>query len=252
MAGDSTNGKRADRTNCGCEKTSRAALIELLRSYDFAQETLRDVWDFAVEIEALQALGLSANDFRWLTCKQYVKHARETTLWGGSARTFQPEGDLVFSKRSCFILTEAGVCYAHSVLFGTTTSDDAITATLSPAAPASHSPSENGPVRPVPHWNVDLRELRVNGEVVKRFRVPSPNQETVLSAFEEDGWPPHIDDPLPPKPEQDPKRRLNDTIKCLNQHQIRRLLHFLGDGRGRGVRWELLRCDSPPCANAKP
>ena len=76
--------------------------------------------------------------------------------------------------------------------------------------------------------------------LVKQFKLPSPNQETVLMAFQEEGWPPRIDDPLPPHPELDPKRRLHDTIKCLNHNQQNRLIQFHGDGTGEGVLWELL------------
>jgi hypothetical protein len=60
-----------------------------------------------------------------------------------------------------------------------------------------------------------------------------------LSAFEEDRWPPVIDDPLPPKPEQDTKRRLHDTIKALNRNQHRDAIRFHGNGTGEGIRWEL-------------
>ena len=64
------------------------------------------------------------------------------------------------------------------------------------------------------------------------------NQEAILTAFQEEGWPARIDDPLPPHPEQDPKRRLNDTIKCLNRKQSQSLIHFRGDGTGEAVIWE--------------
>jgi hypothetical protein len=37
--------------------------------------------------------------------------------------------------------------------------------------------------------------------VVKEFKLPAPNQETILTAFQEEGWPPRIDDPLPPVPQ---------------------------------------------------
>jgi hypothetical protein len=76
---------------------------------------------------------------------------------------------------------------------------------------------------------------------VKRFRLPARNQELVLAAFEEEGWPPHIDDPLPSRLDHDAKQRLHDTIRRLNQHQINRLIHFRGDGRGCGVLWESRR-----------
>jgi hypothetical protein len=60
----------------------------------------------------------------------------------------------------------------------------------------------------------------------------------VLCAFEEEGWPARIDDPLPPQQDQDSKRRLSDTIKCLNRKQSHHLIHFRGDGTGEGVVWE--------------
>ncbi len=65
----------------------------------------------------------------------------------------------------------------------------------------------------------------------------------VLTAFEEEAWPVRIDDPLPPHPEQDPKRRLHDTITSLNRHQRRPLIRFVGDGSGEGIRWESLGLD---------
>jgi hypothetical protein len=70
--------------------------------------------------------------------------------------------------------------------------------------------------------------------------VPAANQERVLAAFEEEGWPVHIDDPLPPSPDQDSKRRLHDTINSLNRNQKCPLIRFVGDGTGQGVRWEFV------------
>ncbi len=76
--------------------------------------------------------------------------------------------------------------------------------------------------------------------IVKQFNVPSPNQEAILAAFEEEGWPSAIDDPLPPQPEQDPKHRLRNTIQKLNANQKHPLLHFRGDGSGQRILWELM------------
>ncbi|QDV81768.1 hypothetical protein TBK1r_06880 [Stieleria magnilauensis] len=90
----------------------------------------------------------------------------------------------------------------------------------------------------MPEWNADSRRLQIDGQIVKRFKWPAANQEAVLCAFEEEGWPERIDDPLPPQPEQDAKRRLADTIKCLNRKQVNELMHFRGDGTGEGVVWE--------------
>jgi hypothetical protein len=77
--------------------------------------------------------------------------------------------------------------------------------------------------------------------LVKQFRLPALNQELILAAFEEEAWPPHIDDPLPNALGQDPKQRLHDTIKRLNRHQVNRLIRFRSDGTGSGIIWELWR-----------
>ena len=91
-----------------------------------------------------------------------------------------------------------------------------------------------------PCWDHEYRVLRVGRRTVKRYRRPSPNQELVLAAFQEEGWPRRIDDPLPPRGEQHPKCRLHDTIKWLNRRHEYRLIRFLGDGTGEGVCWEFL------------
>ena len=215
----------------------RAALVQLVEAFHYATDTRRDIWDFAIESDRLLATGLTPNDLRWLVCKRYVKHAKEVTLPGADGRVFQGASGLTFAKRSCFVLTGAGVSIAEVVHdemaeLRAAVLDSAIRQDVESAQP------------PVPHWDRERRELRVQGRLVKRFKVRSPNQETILAAFEEEGWPPRIDDPLPPRPEQDPKRRLQDTIKCLNRHQQNRLVRIIGDGTGKGVRWELARGNS--------
>jgi hypothetical protein len=85
----------------------------------------------------------------------------------------------------------------------------------------------------------DRQELFLGRVLVKRFKVPAPNQVLILAVLEEDCWPPRIDDPLPPQPELDAKRRLHDTINALNRRQAAPLIRFTGDGRGQGICWEL-------------
>ncbi len=207
------------------------ALAALLEAFDYAEDTQSDRWDFAVAIRHLRRIGLSPNDLRWLVKKGYVDHASEVTVRGDTGRDFRSTGDLTFTKRTCFVLTELGVSIARSV--------NGMPETLSGERPTD---AGNGQVRraPVVHWNAEARKLSVCGEIVKRFKWPASNQETVLSAFQEEGWPERIDDPLPPQPEQDSKRRLSDTIKCLNRKQNKPLIHFRGDGTGEGVVWELV------------
>ena len=207
--------------------------LSLLRSaYEYALDVNREAWDFAVAMEDLRALGTTDSDLRWLECKGYVNFAVETTLIGGVGRTFQPHGPLALAAATCGILTEAGYHFtcehgAASTIAGQNGRDPL----AAPRSIATPSPSR-------PQWDSDRQELRYEGQLVKRFKAPAPNQESLLAVFEEEGWPPRIDDPLSPHADQDPKRRLLDTIKCLNRNQKHALLHFLGDGTGQGVRWE--------------
>ena len=98
--------------------------------------------------------------------------------------------------------------------------------------------SVNGDVRP--KWDRDRRELRLGGQLVKVFKLPSPLQEAILMAFEEEHWPPKIDDPLPVHPDLSQSARFHDTIKSLNRNQKSCLIRFMGDGTGEGIRWEKL------------
>jgi len=216
----------------------RPALALLLEASEYAQQTSGNCWEFAVEIQQLREIGLSHNDLRWLVRMQFVEHAREVTVPGDNGRQFRATGDMTFTKRTCFVLTSDGVNAARQ---------------------ACDVRSDHEPPRPfmirvpdrsdaateprVPTWDAEKRVLCFDGQIVKRFKWHAMNQETVLAAFEEEDWPVRIDDPLPPQPEQDSKRRLSDTIKCLNRKQQNPLIHFRGDGTGEGVIWELVEQD---------
>lgn len=220
----------------GLDSKISSALVWLARSLDHASDTDRDRWDFAIEVQKLLALGLGASDLRWLVCKGYVEHAREITLPGEDGRVFHPTGNLTFTKRTCFVLTAAGLSAVRSQSTAESASCRAVDVFR---VDASHCPDE----RLVPHWDPDLHELHLNGQLVKRFKLPSRDQEAILAAFEEEAWPTRIDDPLPPLYTQDPKRRLQDTIKSLNRNQKNRLIRIMGDGTGQGIRWESIACD---------
>lgn len=90
-----------------------------------------------------------------------------------------------------------------------------------------------------PSYNPETGRLVVGERIVKWFRTPAPNQRAVLAAFEEEGWPERINDPLVPAPEIAIKERLGDTIRSLNRNQLEPLIRFRGDGTGKGVLWEL-------------
>ncbi len=183
----------------------REALTLLLEGRQFARQLQRDPWDLAVEISELQRSGLSRNTLRWLVCERYVRHATEIDSPGDSARTFYMDtsvGGLRFTEDSCFILTDEGISFVSRLLenFQPT---ERLVAGFSAEATAELT---------TPKWDCLRQELRLGDLLVKRFKVRAPNQERVLSAFEEEGWPACIDDPLPRCTDQDPKRRLHETI----------------------------------------
>jgi hypothetical protein len=103
------------------------------------------------------------------------------------------------------------------------------------SSPASGREGPTGLVRPAiadperPVWDETARVLWFRGLECKRFKRPAPHQETILAAFQEDGWPDAIDDPLAPG-------KLVATVESLND----RLQHikFGLNGVGTGVCWQ--------------
>lgn len=222
----------------------RTAFRPLLTGIQYAEQSKCDRWDFAVEIDQLTSRGLVPNDFRWLVRNGLVEHRREVTMESDNGRLFQATGDLTFPDRTCFVLSDEGIRLARRVL-GTNRpcskfheTDDALAEPPEDQRIGLTHDGADGGQDHLPHWDSQRRVLGVNGSVVKLFKWVAVNQQTVLCAFEEEGWPPRIDDPLPPHPDQDAKRRLSDTIKCLNRKQCHPLIHFRGDGTGEGVVWE--------------
>lgn len=213
-----------------------AALALLLDAFEYAEQTNSDHWEFAVEIQQLHDLGLTKNDLRFLVRKHFVEHASEVTVLGHDGRQFQSTGDLTFTEHTCLVLTSSGVVAAIESSKARSDSN-AMRALIVRTAVVSSA-------RPLPAWDPERRVLSIDGTIVKHFKWPAVNQEAILAAFEEEGWSARIDDPLPPQPEQDSKRRLSDTIKCLNRKQANPLIHFHGDGTGEGVFWELVKADS--------
>lgn len=204
----------------------RQALLHLLDALDLSRDTGCNRWEFALEINSLQQMGIRNSQLRWLVCKDLIEHALETTSSTSQERAFVPVRSLAFSLRSCFVLTDLGQQTALRL---------PVIDEMNAAGETSAATDDECSAKPL--WDSDLRELRYETHIVKRYRVPSPNQQMVLASFEEEGWPTRVDDPLPPHPELDPKRRLHDTIKSLNRHQQNPLLRFYGDGTGEGVRW---------------
>ncbi len=88
-----------------------------------------------------------------------------------------------------------------------------------------------------PFWDEKRRTLWLNGRLVKRYRQPAGNQEAILTAFQKQGWPAVIDDPLPEDWNFVPQVRLHEAIKALNRRQKAARIRFGGDGTGRPILW---------------
>ncbi|MEI8375765.1 MAG: hypothetical protein WCJ35_23325 [Planctomycetota bacterium] len=89
-------------------RAMRAAMAELAKALDYAQQARRTPWDFSVEIASLTALGLTASDLRWLVSQGCIEHARDISRPGDTARKFQRCENLAFARDTCFVLTEVG------------------------------------------------------------------------------------------------------------------------------------------------
>ena len=217
----------------------RAALTLLLEGSLCARDTSQSDWEFAVEVTELQSGGLSKNAIRWLIHKGYAEHAIETTkAFGKPGRQFRTATNLLFPSPSCLVLTDAGIEFARQMSLESapasrTHTNCSVSDTTSPPGASSLT------LQIRPQWDPDTRILRVGEMIVKHFKVPAGNQELILSAFQEEGWPPTIDDPLPPAAEIDSKRRLHDAINRLNRNQRNQLIRFFGNGYGRAVGWRV-------------
>jgi len=228
-------------------RSTQQSIGRLLVARNYAEDTGRNVWEFAVTIGELRRDGVTENELRWLVCRGYVEHAEEVTTTGHE-RAFDHHVSLRFNKRSAFVITGAGATFSREFLKGfvqCAVSTEVEAKSLDSTAQQSKLPPfENGHHgmngNAVPKWDRDRRELRLGDKLVKVFKLPSPMQEAILMAFEEEHWRPRIDDPLPGHPDHLPKRRLHDTIKGLNRNQKNCLIRFMGDGTGEGIRWELV------------
>ncbi len=220
--------------HCNLNPFQWKALRLLSEAWLAARLQGQDVWQFAVEIEQLRALGVSYTDMRCLVYWNYLEHAQERTTARSSQRVFQPLHALVLPKRTCFVLTAKGREVASE-----SRAERAQVDSLSTEEPtAAH---RCPPL--APRWDDQACQLWWGKDLIKKFRRPAFNQELVLAALEEEGWPPRIDDPLPPTKFIDPKVRLHDTIKALNRHHVHRIIRFVGDGRARGIQWVVEKRD---------
>ncbi len=217
-----------DSTHRKLTTSQKAAVVELYRAWECAYEAQVNEWEFAEELSSMRTIGVCNSELRLLLHTGVV--LRQVEVVGSSGnRTFRPLSGLSLPEDSCFVLSEIGRALARTFVHA--------------CGSIRGSDGQHGsPTKP--SWDNVTRELLIKGNVVKRFRRPASNQERVLDAFQEDGWPPRIDDPLPQKQGRDVSLCLHDTVNHLNRNQLNRLIHFSRDGTGQGICWELVANDS--------
>ncbi|MFM8531547.1 MAG: hypothetical protein ACKOD2_18105 [Ilumatobacteraceae bacterium] len=123
---------------------------------------------------------------------------------------------------------------AHTLGFLDQASRDALVAAL---PPESRAAAEHAALRArreaVPSWHKGLGELRYRGEVIRAVKPEAENLRTILDAFELDGWPSEIYDPLRPDEKSDRRRR---AVGTLNNGL--RGIRFSSTGGGRRIAWK--------------
>src|SRR5438094_2533225 len=158
----------------------RPALQTLLRASSYADECRADRWQFAVDLAELTASGATLTDIRWLIHRGFVLHGKETTVPGDAQRSFRPLPATAISADAHLVLSPAGAKELEAGIRGLTSK--------SPGEVSSEAPIERGDsveaTAAKPEWDVSRRELRYQGQVIKRYRVPAKNQELILTAFQ--------------------------------------------------------------------
>jgi hypothetical protein len=205
-------------------------LALLLQAYEYAQELGCDLWEFAVGAAELLAAGLTHTTLRRLVYQRYVEHAHETTQPSHERRCFRRGGPALFVAETCFALTPQGALVARQARPLPATIPDCGGAWTQPAGAAYAGQ---------PRWDGARRALCLGQVVIKRFGGRPGNQERLLDALEEDGWPRTLDDPLPGDDGIDAPDRLRNTVKDLNRGLRGQALRFHIINNGTGISWSL-------------
>jgi hypothetical protein len=195
----------------------RLAVRLLLDAHDTARDSGRDVWEYACDLASFHEQHISDTTLRWLIFQGFAEHGVETTSPSSTRRRFTRVRNTRFTAASCFVLTDQGARHARDLEHERASEDEA------------------APDRP--HYDPEGHALFLGGILVKHFTQDAPTQERVCAAFEEEGWPPVIDDPLQQDPRMAPEKRLNDTVYRLNHRQKNPLMVFGCLNRGQGVTW---------------
>ena len=95
----------------------------------------------------------------------------------------------------------------------------------------------NGPGRPQPEWDSGRRILRV-ADFTRRINPNAKNLILILDSFQELGWPPGVDNPVPPIGDKTPEKTLRDAVTGLNKGMEDCPIKFAMRNSGEGIGWD--------------
>jgi hypothetical protein len=178
----------------------RAALALLLGRYRCASLLGWSPWDFPVELQTFRTLGVPEPLLRRLV---EVGPVNECPAPRGA---FPGDG-------TGFVLTLQGAVLAETLL-------------------------REVPERP--RWDPQKRQLWYGTVLVKQLKRLAPDQQLVLEAFQQAGWPEAISNPLAGETDAERRGRLRHVVKRLNRRRASDVLWFELARGGRGLRWRAL------------
>jgi len=212
-----------------------AALRHLKQAKTTAVQCDQDPKLFAVPLSELVSSGCAMHQLKWMAHCQFIqKTFVENEPKPHHLMVSKPE---FYKNEDHFVLSESGenlIQYLERTGIGSSLESR----NGHPSNGSANASFAARSLKGVPTYERTDHVLKFKGQIVKRFRWAAANQECVLRAFEDLGWPERIENPLPSDQKVVPKVRLHDTIKCLNRKQESPLLRFRGDGTGLGVIWE--------------
>jgi hypothetical protein len=201
---------------------TEGAVMPLIAAFTQAIRDHCVTGEIAISLDDLRQRGLADPDLESLVLAGLVeKLPGPTTATPSSTR--RPGRRDATTAESCVIrLTPSGAALVLPSL----------------SAGKKDEPAVAGVPAEIPVWDEVARELWWRSRLVKRFWRYAANQFLVLSAFQTQGWPLRIDNPLPRTSRVNAKARLRETLKSLQRGQNPVVLRFRADGSGLGVRWE--------------
>jgi len=190
----------------------QAALTLLADGYDCARERNAKPAEYAIPAVQLREAGCNDTLLHWLVACRNVRPVDRKP-----AKAKPGTATAEFSADTRFVITTSGIAVA-----------------LRLAGEAAEPPRIARP-----RWDALTGDLWLRGRLVHHFKNAASNQREILDAFQAEGWPTAIANPLKQeRPTRDGrKQRLHDAIKNLNRGLAGSCLRFYGTGGGQRVGW---------------